>query len=129
MLVDRTDAEIASAGISDAGSPEAAELGAEKIIRAAELSHERVLGHAALDVGTVDLDRRLRQIADTGSDAAKDIEAVPDVADARDVLYDTLVTNKNTRVDYGEGGVLRAADLNASAKGMPASYEYLFHSE
>ena len=114
MLVDRTDADVAAAGIGSLGSAEAAELRAENIVGRAEFLHKVIRSGTGNDTRCVDFIGGFINTPDSCTDGSKYLKSIRNIADHRDIAERAFIFGQN-RAEYdGDSGVFHAAHLDCS---------------
>ena len=126
VLVYGPDAEIAAAGHRRLGRAEAAQHGAYEIVGRAYLAHQVIGGIGIPHVGAVDLHRVAVYHAYLSAEVLEYRHEHVRVAYLRNVLKPAHAVHHQGGGDYGNGGVLRAADLHLAVKGLAAFNDILF---
>ena len=126
VLVYGPDAEIAAAGHRRLGRAEAAQHRADKVVGRAYLAHQVIGGIGIPHVGAVDLHRVAVYHAYLSAEVLEYRHEHVRVAYLRNVLKPAHAVHHQGGGDYGNCGVLSAADLPLAVKGLAAFNDILF---
>ena len=120
VLVNGPSAEVTAARRGHLGGAEPAQQRPNKVIRGADFPRQLLRHTGVADVGAVHVHRGAVDGAHIGAQLLQNIQNQCHVADLGNVLNAAYPVHQQGGGDYGDGGILRAADVNFSKKRLSA---------
>ena len=127
MLVDRTDAEVASAGHSCLRAAESAEHRTDEVIRCADFAHQLKGSVAEANITAVYFYSAGADHSDLGAELSQYCKEHIGIADLRHILYAADPVYHQRCRDYCDRSILCSAYIDLALKRFPAVNDVLFH--